>query len=493
MGTKIRLIQTWELGKQIGTGGFGKVYLAQSEAKLPAVVKLIPKTPGAERELLFEKLDNIPNIIPIIDSGEWNEYWVIVMKRATKSLRTHLDEVGRPLKISEALPILIDIATALAAIDGHVVHRDIKPENILLLDGRWHLADFGIARYAAATTAPDTRKYAMSPPYAAPEQWYGDQATNAADVYSFGIVAYELLHGSQPFKGPNFRQQHLEHSPEPLHGISDWLKSLISECLFKSSPTRPVAQELLERMKLNPQPVTPAALRLQQANTLAIDARAEEARIQSAEKVAIERFGGLHIAAKQSLETILALLQQQIKKNAPSAQIVDESVWMKWALNDAILWVDHWEFNQPSTNQVIPFEVAAHTAINLVLSVKRKLVSGGYSLEPDVGRSHSLWFCNAQNPSVFRWYEVAFWSKRQFAHWGIQPFALPPDKEDAKFALSRALHTCQVARPFTAIDQGNTEIFVEQWIDRFAKAAQGELYKPHIMPEGNPYGSWRQE
>ena len=403
MDIEIRLNQTWKLGSQIDTGGFGKVYLAQSEATSPAVVKLIPKTPGAQRELLFEELDNIPNVVPVIDRGEWKEYWILVMKRATKSLRSHLDEVGHSLSVSEALPILIDIAEALAAIDGHVVHRDIKPENILFLDGHWCLADFGIARYAEATTAPDTMKYANTPPYAAPEQWRGEQVSSATDVYSFGIVAYELLHGNRPFNGPNFRQQHLEQLPESLHGISDRLSSLISECLFKTPQARPVVQDLLEQLKLSTQPASPAALQLQQANTLAIKTRAEEARRQSAAQVTIELFEELHVAAKQSLEAVLTLLQKQIKINAPSAQIAAKSSWMRWALNDATLWVDHCELNQPSTNQVIPFEVAAHSVINLELSVRQKRISGGYLQKPTVGRSHSLWYCNAQNPNVFRW------------------------------------------------------------------------------------------
>ena len=159
----INLNQEWFLGKQLGAGGFAKVFSAQSKGGEPAVVKLIPKTPGAQRELLFEDLDGVPNVVPIIDRGEWDDYWVLVMLKADMSLRDYLAAMGGRLTVDDTVSVLIDIVKALVAIEGRVVHRDIKPENILRLDDRWCLADFGIARYAEATTAPDTMKHAKSP------------------------------------------------------------------------------------------------------------------------------------------------------------------------------------------------------------------------------------------------------------------------------------------------------------------------------------------
>ena len=171
---------------------------------------------------------------------------MLVMSRAEKSLRGHLDEMGGRLTVNEAVSVLIDISEALVTVEGpDVVHRDLKPENVLLLDGRWCLADFGIARYAEATTASDTWKGAKTAAYAAPEQWRGDRATSATDVYALGVIAYELITGQRPFLGPDYRRQHLEESPGPISGIPDRLRSLIGECLYKalagsSSPTEPV-------------------------------------------------------------------------------------------------------------------------------------------------------------------------------------------------------------------------------------------------------------
>lgn len=144
------------------------------------------------------------------------------MPRADKSLRQHLDDAGSCLDGSEPVAVLSDIAAALVDLDGKVVHRDLKPANVLLLDGSWCLADFGISRYAEATTAPDTQKFALSPPYAAPERWRNERASGATDVYSLGVIACEMLAGSRPFPGPgleDYRDQHLLNDPPSLEGV----------------------------------------------------------------------------------------------------------------------------------------------------------------------------------------------------------------------------------------------------------------------------------
>ena len=134
------------------------------------------------------------------------------MPWAEKSLRQHIEEAGGKLGFNDTVAVLLDIAQGLAELGNEIVHRDIKPENILLYESHWCLTDFGIARYAEATTAPDTHKFSMTPPYAAPEQWREERATYATDVYAFEVMAYELLQGRRPFPGPeksDFREQHL--------------------------------------------------------------------------------------------------------------------------------------------------------------------------------------------------------------------------------------------------------------------------------------------
>ena len=484
---EIKLERVWRLGDPLGEGGFAKVYLAQDEHGESGVVKLVPKEPGAERELLFEELDGAPNVVPVLDRGESGDYLVLVMTRAEKSLRDYLDETGGPLTVNEAVSVLVDVVEALEEVEGRgVVHRDIKPENILLLDGHWCLADFGIARYAEATTAPDTLKYAMTRGYAAPEQWRGDRVTSAADVYAVGVVAYELITGQRPFlgpDGPDYRRQHLEESPEPITGIPDGLRSLVSGCLFKRPEARSRPKNLLPRLKSSLRSASPAGALLQQANAVAVERGAEEARQQSSAQVEAERRRELKADADQSLENILALLDREIQDNASSAQAASRPSLKMWSLNGAELSVDSPQAVGKEADQGLPFEVIAHTKIS---------VSGPVNRGGDSGRSHSLWYCDAQDPGVFRWYETAFWDSKTYERGnGFIPFAMSPKGRDTARALSNGWHTHNVARPFMPIDQGDEESFVERWIRWFAQAAQGQLRRPSRMPESNPQGSWR--
>ena len=82
----VTLDKRWELGIQVGEGAFGSVFEVTGEDGKPAVVKLIPKGPGADRELLFVNLTGVPNVIPVLDRGEWENYYALVMPRAEKSL-----------------------------------------------------------------------------------------------------------------------------------------------------------------------------------------------------------------------------------------------------------------------------------------------------------------------------------------------------------------------------------------------------------------------
>jgi len=254
--TIVKLNQKWTMGASIGAGGFGRVFEAKNAAGMEAAIKLVPKAPGAERELLFVDLGGARRVVPIIDSGEHEGFWALVMPRAKESLRAYLDRAGGALSPTDATAILCEIAMALSDLDGRVAHRDLKPENVLLLDGQWCLADFGISRYAEATTAPDTRKHAMTPPYAAPERWRTERATGATDVYSLGVMAFEMLTGTRPFLGPNsedYREQHLHSDVPTLDKGTSALRALVGEMLLKAAGARPLAANLVARLERSQQ------------------------------------------------------------------------------------------------------------------------------------------------------------------------------------------------------------------------------------------------
>jgi serine/threonine-protein kinase len=485
----IRLKSSWQIGEELGAGGFGRVYKAKSEDGQTAAIKLIPQEPGASRELLFEDLGGVRNIIPILDSGEFEGHWALLMPIASKSLRSHLDE-HTTLGADEVISILSDIALTLSDLKGKAVHRDIKPENILFLNGHWCLSDFGIARYVEASTSADTHKWAWSEPYNPPERWRSERAAPASDIYSLGVTAYELLSGHWPFLGPDFRTQHLHDETAPLAGIPVSLASIVTECLFKAPEARPTPASLLARLPLITKPTSPAAEQLQAANRTQIELKSREKASQSMAISTAERRSELHKAASHSIRMISERLFTTIVENAPSTEIESHShnaiLPRTLYLGDAQLSVST---ANPADNVnwggVTPaFDVISIAAIDLRTPANRF----GY-----IGRSHSLWYCDAQEAGKFNWFETAFMISPFIPKSSKQaPFALPPGR-DSGLAISPTVAEYQVAWPFTPIMLGNETDFIERWMGWFAQAAQGILSHPSSMPERSPGNSWRRK
>jgi hypothetical protein len=487
---RIALRKEWTLGERIGDrSAFGQVYEAVADDGTIGVIKLIPKKPGAKRETLFEDLAGVPNVVPIIDSGETRTSWVIAMPRAERSLRAELQSAGGPLPVDEAVPILIHVAKALAALDGRVVHRDLKPDNVLLIGDSWSLADFGIARYAEASTATETWKATFSMAYAAPERWNYEHATGATDVYSFGIMAHELITGSKPFPGPNaddFRDQHLHADPPEITGVPAQLASLVSECMLKAPGSRPTATQILGRLQRVLTPTSPGAGSLQAASQAMAEVSARKQAQESAATSEAQRRSALFDGARRSLEAISAQLRQAIDDNASAASQVRRSEFKEWAvsLGVATIGMDPPTLSDPgSWGAWKPqFDVIAFAEIGLLIPEDQ----WGYR-----GRGHSLYYCDAQDEGVYRWYETAFMVMPMIPRrTTLDPIPFPPG-ENAGKALSRSIAEWQVAWPFTAIDQGDQAEFIDRWLGWFGQAAAGQLRHPSSMPERPPGGSFR--
>lgn len=486
----IKLNREWYLGPELAVGGFAQIHAAKSGAGDDVVVKLIPKVPGANRELLFEEITGMPNVLPILDTGEWGDFWALVMPRADKSLREHLTQSSERLAVDDAMKVLVDITTALAALQGKVVHRDLKPENVLLWQGSWCLADFGIARYAEATTATETWKHAKTWPYAAPEQWRGERATSATDVYATGVIAYELLSGERPFKGPeehDFREQHLHVQPLPLKGFGAPLVTLVTECLFKAPGARPAPQNILARLQQLRPPSSTAVQRLQQVNQAAAERQSLENALASAAKSVTERRDSLAVTAEQSLNQIMGILRDRFRDVSQATYVVRNTNSWTFGLNEAEIGklgfqrVAYSALDSPG--YLAPFDVIAFSGIYIGIPAD----TYGYE-----GRSHSLWFCDAKDEGIFRWYETAFMCGVFSGRRGKKdPFSLDPGASAGR-ALTPVMGTeFQIAWPFTPIDQGCEEEFFERWMSWFADAAERKLSHPRTMPERDPIGSWR--
>lgn len=488
-GTVLHFQRDWVVGEHIGGGGFANVYEVESNGAAGAA-KFIPKDPGAQRELLFaDDLGSARNVVPVIDSGETEGYWVTVMPRAKESLRQWLNDLIGPADFDDGLSVIEDIATALADLDGRVTHRDVKPENILFLDGAWCLSDFGISRYVEATTSQDTRKFALSYAYAAPERWRFVRATTATDVYSLGIIAFELFAGRRPFTGPtedSYREQHLHESPPRLEGVPPLLSALVDECMFKGPEARPTPANILVRVEqARTTPASPGLKRLQEAHASAVARNAETALQQSHAQSDSERRGELFEAAEASFQRLVAVLAAAIEGNAPSAS-ASQAGARAWSisLGQGTLTLlrpkqasrDPWKWHAPA------FQVIAFSQL-----VLRMQGSRGYE-----GRSHSLWFCDAMDAGQFGWFETAFMHMARMQRSSpVEPFALDPGEAAAK-AIGSGMNEFQVAWPFTPLQIGALEDFIDRWANWFADAAEGRLAHPSSMPERQPVeGTWR--
>ena len=474
------------MGRPLASGGFGRVFEAQADDGSDAVVKLVPKAPGASRELLFEELSGWPNIIPILDSGEWEDFYVLVMPRAEKSLRQHLEEAGGKLEVSDAVTVLIDVAQALAALNAGIVHRDLKPENILLYNGHWCLADFGIARYAEATTAPDTHKFAKTAAYAAPEQWREERASSATDVYAFGVTAFELLQGDRPFLGPDYRQQHLNQPPPAISGIPPSLASLINGCLFKPPGVRPMAANIVARLQASQRPSSPAAARLQAAQQAVVEQQSRQAAAMSAKQSREEARKELLAAAKQTFDQLQGALVERILEEAPATTSVPTSGGLSLCLGDGTLAVDFVKAAPADCLAASGFEPAFDAIAYTTIEARKPRDIYQYE-----GRAHSLWFCDAQEEGVYRWFELAFMITPGIRQGStIDPFALAPTDDFVATALAPTIGARRLDWQPLPFDQGDEEQFIERWLDWFAAAANGTISHPRQMPE-NSGGRYR--
>jgi eukaryotic-like serine/threonine-protein kinase len=256
----------FSISRELGGGGMSRVFVARDEALGRDVVVKVIAPENAEglsaerfaREVKLAARLQQANIVPVLSAGTSGNlpYYTMPFVRG-ESLRARL-VTGVPLSISEAVSILRDVARALAYAHAEgVVHRDIKPENILLSGGAAVVTDFGIAKAMDASRTEEDisvtgiTRAGMSlgtPAYMAPEQALGDPATDArADIYSWGVVAWELLGGAHPFAGKTTAQAliaaHVAEAPPSLSAkrpdVPEPLARLVMRCLDKSPANRP--------------------------------------------------------------------------------------------------------------------------------------------------------------------------------------------------------------------------------------------------------------
>lgn len=220
----------YEIIKTIGEGGMANVYLAKDTIlDRDVAIKVLRGDLASDekfvrrfqREALSASSLSHPNIVEIYDVGEDDGNYYIVMEYVPgKNLKQVLKKRGN-LTVSEVVDIMLQITSAMGlAHDSLIIHRDLKPQNILMMDdGGVKITDFGIAMALNATQLTQTNSAMGSVHYFPPEQASGKGSTLKSDVYSLGIMMYELLTGSLPFRGDNAVEIALKHLKEPIPSV----------------------------------------------------------------------------------------------------------------------------------------------------------------------------------------------------------------------------------------------------------------------------------
>lgn len=222
----------YEIIRSIGEGGMANVYLGYDTIldRNVAIKVLRGDLAGDEkfvrrfqREALSASSLAHPSIVEMYDVGVDDGLYFIVMEYVDgKTIKQLIKKRGN-LTLSEAIDIMLQLTDGMShAHDSYIIHRDLKPQNIMIKDdGQIKITDFGIAMALNSTQLTQTNSVMGSVHYLPPEQASGKGSTIKSDIYSMGIIFYELLSGSLPFRGDNAVEIALKHMRDPLPSLRE--------------------------------------------------------------------------------------------------------------------------------------------------------------------------------------------------------------------------------------------------------------------------------
>ena len=220
----------YQVIRSIGEGGMANVYLAYDTILDRNVAVKVLRGDLAtdekfvrrfQREAMSASALSHPNIVEMYDVGEDDGNYFIVMEYIDGKTLKNLIKKRGALTVAEVVDIMLQLTSAIScAHDSYIIHRDIKPQNVMILDdGRVKITDFGIAIASNASELTQTNSVMGSVHYLPPEQANGAGATANSDIYSLGILMFELLTGKLPFKGENAVEIALKQMKEQIPSV----------------------------------------------------------------------------------------------------------------------------------------------------------------------------------------------------------------------------------------------------------------------------------
>lgn len=471
-------------------GGFGEVFRGTGDGK-PVAIKRLKLSAGAasHREMAIGSAlaqQDHAHIVPVLDYGQdaESDRYYLVMPVCDHSVQDFLKTTGA-LSFDAAKSAALNVLSGLLEVKD-IVHRDLKPGNVLWHEGRWKIADFGIAKFVEDATSLESLRSSLTPSYAAPEQWKGERATNATDVYALGCMYHAMLNGHPPFVGDvdEIREAHL-HKPAPaLSNVDPRLAGLIATMLRKSPAARPSLERckaVIETLAAGTASTGRAALAAagqvvsQQEAAAEAERQAKETAARQRQELEQEGLADLNGMANRLFD-VIAESSEAVRRDRSGVALGPAQLSLAEASRTTYGRAQ--AYGGCGNPYDSGWDVVAAAYLNL-----RCDLGGRTSYRPgEYIFSTTLAFATIPGDPSYRWRELSFMEVMSAKPMHEQPIALNPFGQDFVVALSNVMGRHQVACGPWTVDGENEDEFQERWLRLFAKAANGQLQPPNQLP-----------
>lgn len=469
-------------------GGFSDVFRGISPSGENVAIKRlkVDAVNAAKRELkiateLYQ--DSKGAAVPILDYGidVLDGMYYIVMPLCEKSLADHIKDNAPSLE--EILKIIIRLLDCLNSL-AHITHRDLKPDNILFYEDKWHVADFGIAKFVADTTSLNTLKNCLSPPYAAPEQIDLQPSTPATDIYAMGCMIYKLVSGEAPYVGSNDEifEGHRVGVARRLESGSSSLDTFTRIMLRKSPEVRPNLERCLSFFNdLQLGAASPLGLKMQDVDSrvgerLATE-EAEKAQVAKDKKAHNKICAGGVLSLQELFTEVFAVIgeNQHVTEHGKALE------WGQGSMFYTEAQTINWSIVKAIERQVgiSGCKIYAYSSYNIGSNQMVRMGDEYHGKGSHKAWAMTLFYGTTPDDDTIRWREVSFYSP--LFNSPPSPPLRPDNKNFHEVISNKTTHHKLAYGPY-AIDAEDQEVFIDNVAILFSMAADGKMNIPETKP-----------